>query len=135
MIKLTLPVYYTQEFKTKKSKTFLVGMNWYRNAFFHAQNTVKQHYHSLITNQLPSDKTYSEYQVTYTYYYKSKVSDLMNVVSLQSKFLNDALQSAGIVINDNVQYCKREIAVVGSQDKLNPRTEITIEEYTCANSS
>lgn len=27
-----LPIYYTQEFKTKPNKTSLVGMNLYRNA-------------------------------------------------------------------------------------------------------
>ena len=51
----------------------------------------------------------------------------MNVCSMQSKVLNDALQEAGIVVNDNVQYCVGELAEVGGVDKSNPRCEITIE--------
>jgi hypothetical protein len=54
----------------------------------------------------------------------------MNVVSLTSKFTNDALQIYGSVVNDNVQYCIKESAIVGGQDKVNPRVEITITPYT-----
>ena len=31
MIKLEFPIYYTQEFKTKKDRKLLVGLNNYRN--------------------------------------------------------------------------------------------------------
>ena len=48
MTKIVLPIYWTKEFKTKKDKTTLVGMNWYRNAYFIDQNKMKKHFHSLI---------------------------------------------------------------------------------------
>jgi hypothetical protein len=130
MIHLVLPVYYTQEFKTKPSKTFLVSMNWYRNAHHFIKNTLKKDYHELIGNQLkgvspiPND---SKYQVHYTYYYKSVTSDLPNVTPMTSKWLNDSLQSLGIVKNDDVRHLVREVHEVGYQDKENPRVEIKIK--------
>ena len=50
--KIILPIYFTQEFKTKDPKTFMVGMNFYRNAHHHLQNKVKVHYHSIVAEQL-----------------------------------------------------------------------------------
>jgi Holliday junction resolvase RusA-like endonuclease len=132
MINLTLPVYYEETFKTKPSKTFLLGMNVYRNIHFHLKNKVKVHFERLIVHQLLNldpPKIVGKYQIEYVYYYKSTVSDLMNVVSLISKFTNDALQNYGAVVNDNVQYCIKESATVGGQDKLNPRVEIKITPY------
>lgn len=124
---ITIPCYYTQEYKTKDDKTFLLSLNWYRNAFHHQQNAVKQHMHELIVPQLanmpPIDGTYS---VTYNYYYKSPVSDMTNVIPMASKWLNDVLQSCKLVPNDNVKYLIAEHHYVATQDKLNPRIEATI---------
>jgi Holliday junction resolvase RusA-like endonuclease len=133
MINLVLPVYYRETFKTKPSKVFLVGMNVYRNIHFHLKNKIKAHFEWLILDQLMKTdppKILGKYEITYTYYYKSSVSDLMNIVSLTSKFTNDALQTYGAVVNDNVQYCVKESAIVGGQDKLDPRVEIKITPYT-----
>jgi hypothetical protein len=133
MINLVLPVYYDETFKTKPSKTHFVGMNMYRNIHFHLKNKIKAHFEWLILDQLLKTnppKILGKYEIQYVYYYKSSVSDLMNVVSLTSKFTNDALQIYGSVVNDNVQYCIKESAIVGGQDKVNPRVEITITPYT-----
>jgi hypothetical protein len=133
MIKLNLPVYYDEVFKTKPTKTHFVGMNMYRNIHYHLKNKIKAHFEWLILDQLLKanpPKILGKYEITYTYYYKSSVSDLMNVVSLTSKFTNDALQTYGTVVNDNVQHCVKESAIVGGQDKLNPRVEIEVIALT-----
>lgn len=128
MIKLVLPVYYTQTYKTKPNKTILVGMNWYRNAHHFAQNTIKQEFSSIIKNQLVNYSiTFNKFEVEYVYYYKSKISDLSNVCSMASKIVLDSLQELNIVQNDNVQYCLRETFIVGLEDKSNPRIEVTIK--------
>ena len=122
MIKITLPVYYS----TPK-KTILVGLNWYRNACYFEQNKVKQLYHELIVTQLANSSVkLKTYQITYVYHYKSKISDLANVCAMMSKFLNDALQSLNIVINDNVQFLLEETYCAGTHDPINPRIEATI---------
>jgi len=123
-IKLTLPVYHN----TGK-KTIFLGMNWYRNAHFFTSNKVKQELEDIIINQIPANVTFDQYQIAYTYYFKSIISDLPNVTALGSKFLNDALKKAGVIKDDNVQYLKHESYSVGSQDKTNPRIEVIIGEY------
>ena len=132
MIHLTVPVYFTQEFKTKPAKTLFIGLNWYRNAHYFAQNAVKAHMSELILNQL-KDNTYAitgKYSVDYIYYYKSLVSDMSNVTPMVSKWVNDCLQEAKLVPNDNVKYLVRELHIVGGQDRDNPRVEVIVANYT-----
>ena len=129
MISLDLPIYYTFVKKTKKVNKVLVGMNWYRNAHFRSSNQVKQHYHKLIYSKIKQDqKIKGKYMLTYLLYPSNINSDLMNVVSVIDKFLNDALQDCGVVVNDNIKFYKHMIATVKEIDKINPRIEIIIEE-------
>ena len=129
MISLDLPIYYTFERKTKKDNKILVGMNWYRNAHFRNSNQVKQYYHELIfLKVLKSQRIKGSYQVEYLLYPSNANCDLMNVVSVIDKFLNDALQDCGVVVNDNVKFYKSMTAGVKEIDKINPRIEIIIEE-------
>jgi len=123
---ISLPVYYTQTFKTKPSRTFLVGMNWLRTAHHYLQNQVKQEYSNIFTPQLTNQqyKIKGKYEVAYEYYYKNKSSDLLNVGALMSKYFLDMAQKAGVVEEDNVHYCVKETFYVREQDKENPRMEI-----------
>lgn len=130
-LQITVPCYYTQTFQTKKSKTFLVGLNWSRNAHHYIQNTVKQTYSDIITPLLVQSgfKIKGTYEVAYVYNYKSKSSDLLNVGALMSKYFLDAAQKAGTVAEDNVQYCLKESFYVGVQNKENPSVDIFIRPY------
>ena len=126
-IHITIPVYYTQTFKTKADKTFLVNLNWFRNSHYHIKNEVKQYYTTLITQQLKSATPIKgPYELAFEYYYKSVVSDLDNVCAMANKSFNDAAQAIGLVENDNVKYCKKSCYFVGGADKENPRMEIYI---------
>lgn len=126
--KFSLPIYYTQNFKTKKSKTFLVGANWYRNAHFHISNEVKKHYHDLVKTSLNyiEGEALGNYSVKYKLFYRNSQSDLMNVVSVIDKFVNDAIQNIGLVKNDNVNFYDKCFIEVGGHDKTNPRLEVII---------
>ena len=137
-IHLTLPVYYTQTFKTKPDKTFLVGLNWYRSAHYFIKNEVKQYYNTLIIEQLEAisaPKLKGPYELAFKYYYKSVVSDLDNVCAMANKSFNDAAQAYGLVENDNVKYCRKSCYYVASQDKDNPRMEVFIRKFTPKDSS
>lgn len=124
---ITLPVYLNL---TKTKQTF-VAMSWFRNAHFHSQNKAKKMMHELLIPQLTNFRPVTlYYSVLYVYYYKNVVSDLPNAGALASKFFNDSLQTLNLVPNDNVKYLLAEHYVVGGQDKLNPRIEIHIKEYT-----
>ena len=129
MIIIELPIYYTFTKKTKKDNKVLVGMNWYRNAHFRSSNQVKQHYHKLIYSKVTqSQKLKDKYMVSYSLYPSNSKCDLMNVVSVIDKFLNDALQDSGVIVNDNIKYYKHMIATVEEVDRYNPRIEIKITE-------
>lgn len=127
---ITLPIYYTQTFKTKNDKTILVGMNWYRNCkVYFLLNAVKQHYHQLVSTQLPPAIA-GQYKLHIDIYYKNPSSDGANISALMEKFLLDALQEYGVTQNDNVTYHLGTTWSVAGQDKLNPRAEITLQEIT-----
>ena len=118
MIKLELPIYYTFQRKTKKDTKILVGMNWYRNAHFRNSNQIKKFYHELIfLKMLKSQRIKGSYQVEYLLYPSNANCDLMNVVSVIDKFLND-----------NIKFYKSMTAGVKEIDKYNPRIEIKIIE-------
>ena len=121
---ITIPVYYTQQYKTKDDKTLFLGLNWFRNAFFHQQNQVKRDMHEHTATQLSHISPMPEkYSVSYFYYYKSPVSDLPNVGPMASKWLMDTLQELRIVLNDNVKYLVEEHYYVAGKDTENPRIE------------
>ena len=129
MINIELPIYYAFERKTKKDNKILVGMNWYRNTHFRNSNQVKKYYHQLIQSKVKqSQKINGKYMVDYDLYASNSTCDLMNVVSVIDKFLNDALQEFGITTNDNIKFYKHMTATVKDIDKLNPRIEIMIKE-------
>jgi len=130
-----IPVYFVQEFKRKENKTWLVGLNWFRNAHFAVQNSVKQHYHKLISDLLEphvicSSCPLMSYKVSYTYFYKNVNSDMPNVIAFSSKVANDAFQELGYVINDNVQHLQAEHFYVGGRDSTNPRVHVVLETFT-----
>ena len=132
MVVISVPVYYTQTFKTKKPKTFLVNLNWARNSHYHIANKVKQHYNAMIIAELQlqnATRIEGPYEVAMKYYYKNKSSDLDNITSQMLKYANDAFQQYGLVENDNIKFCKRICSYVGDEDKDNPRVEIFIRQY------
>ena len=126
---VTLPIYYTQEFKTKSNKTSLVGMNLYRNAHHFLQNDMKKYFQSLVIEQLPAvAEVIQQFTVTYKLYYKSPVCDGSNIIALIEKFYLDSLKEHGLIADDNVKYHLGSSWTIIEQDKENPRVEVTIHK-------
>lgn len=127
MITLTLPIYYTQEFKTKPNKTTLLGMNAYRNWHHFTQNSAKTWFSELVGNLLPPNpETFDKFHMTYQVFYKSTACDGSNIIALSEKFVLDALKTHGIITDDNVKHHLGSAWILGGQDKDNPRVIITI---------
>lgn len=124
MITIKIPVYITLG-----SKTHFLSMNAYRNWHYFTSNKIKQLVESEIASQLPYNTTLTQYKISYTYNYKSKVSDLPNVCALASKYLNDAIKANNIILDDNIQFLKSETYLVGVQSKDDPHILATISEY------
>ena len=124
---LILPIYYTKNYVRKPSKTFLVNMNWYRNAFHHLSNEVKTYYHDLVKEQVKdSDETFNKYTLHTKVFYKNKSCDGRNIVPVIEKFVLDALQEAEVTTEDTVKEDLGGSWEVADQDKDNPRVEIEI---------
>lgn len=124
MTTVTLPIHYTQTYKTKKSKTFLVGMNWYRNAHYLVSNKVKSAYHCMVYKQL-NGLTFNKIKLEYRVYVGRRNTDGHNIRAVIEKFFLDGLVEGGHIKDDSIDY------VVGDTsyyflDKENPRIEITI---------
>ncbi len=130
MIELSLPIYFTKEFKTKPSKTFLVNLNWFRNAHHFIQNDVKQHFHELIAEKLDTNKSRIEgkYTLDISLYYKNTNCDASNIIAMSEKYVLDALQGLNVVKQDSVRYHVGTTWQVVEQDKDNPRVVIKIKE-------
>lgn len=126
MTTITLPIHYTQTFKTKKPKTILVGMNWYRNAHFLVSNKVKSHYHEMVWDILPRQK-FTKVRLEYRVFVGRRNTDGHNIRSVIEKFFLDSLVEGGYIADDSIDF------VVGDTssyylDKDNPRIEISIIE-------
>ncbi len=125
-ITFTVPIYYKQFFKTKPYKTFLIGMNWYRNAHFIMTNKVKKSYHELI-EKIVGDEKFTKVKVHYKIVLGRKGIDGHNVRSVIEKFVLDGLVNHGTVPDDTAQVVvsdSAEYTVSGG----NERAEITITE-------
>lgn len=130
---ISLPIYYTKEYKTKPSKTWLVNLNWYRNAYYHEQNEVKQYYNTLIANLDLPNPIEGEYTLDIKVFYKNAASDGHNIANMFEKFVLDALQELSIVKQDNVKYHLGTIWSIGGCDTQNPRVEIEIKPVITEN--
>ena len=128
MIKFSLPIYYTKEFKTKKWTTHLVGANWFRNLHPHEKNKLKQGYHKLVSEALRDTDTriLGKYSTEYKYCFKSSVSDASNVISQVEKFALDGLKEYGYITDDSVRFHVQSDGWTVEEDKTNPRLEIII---------
>ena len=105
----------------------MVGTNWYRNAHYHIKNKVKQHYHQLVSDQQSQlSPITSTYALDIKVYYKNTNCDGQNIANMAEKFCLDAFQELGIVQQDNVKFHLGTTWSISGQDKLNPRTEITL---------
>lgn len=125
-MKIVLPIYYTQEYKTKADKSFLVGLNWYRNAHYMISNKVKHWYHEEVAKQITRER-FDKVRVHYDVYAARNGTDGPNIRSILEKFVLDGLVVAGVLPDDKIG-----ILLGDSSDYYidgeNPRIEITINK-------
>jgi len=125
-MKLILPIYYEQVFKTKKNKTILVNMGWYRNAHYQILNKVKAHYHDLVREQCTNEQ-FNNPLIQFKIYAKRKGTDGGNIRSVIEKFALDGLVKAGVIPDDTIKYINKDMSEY-FYDKNNPRAEIYLTE-------
>lgn len=129
MVRLSFPIYYTIERKTRKNSTFLVALNWARNCHHFTLNKVKHHYHDLVLkSKLEQNIVISSKRIKVHYkIYTKRTTDGGNIRSIIEKFVLDGLVEHGIIKDDNVTIVIGDSAEYYAV-KENFRAEIYIEE-------
>jgi hypothetical protein len=129
-MRFNLPIYWTETFKTKPSKTHLVGMNFYRNAHYIQQNNLKRDLSEALHKQLCSSPQHvlTRFEVEYQLYYKNPSSDPSNTIALSEKIFLDFAQEANLIKQDNVIHHLKSTWTVAGKDVTDPRVEITLKE-------
>ena len=115
--------------KTKKAKRVSLNMNTYRNLHHRTSNDAKKAYTKLVSEQLINLEIQTPVEITYKVYKGSnRRLDKMNVISVVSKFLLDAITEYGCWEDDNDIYVKTETILPTELDRVNPRVEVIIKE-------
>ena len=115
--------------KTKAHKRVSLNMNTYRNLHHRTSNDAKKAYTKLVSEQLIDLDIQTPVEITYKVYKASnRRLDKMNVISVVSKFLLDAITEYGCWEDDNDIYVKTETILPTELDRVNPRVEVIIKE-------
>lgn len=111
--------------KTTKDKRVPINLNWYRNAQHFESNQVKKQYMETVKSQLNGLQLDTPVEVTYQVFKPTRRRlDKMNVASITSKFLLDAMSDLGVWEDDNDDFVKTEIILPTIHDKGNERVEV-----------
>jgi len=127
--KITSPLFVILPRKTKTDKKVYLNMNTYRNLHHRTSNDAKIAYLETIREQLDGLTIQTPVEITYKVLKGSKRRlDKMNVISVVSKFLLDAITECGCWVDDNDDYVKTETILPTELDRDKPRVEILIKE-------
>ncbi len=127
--KIISPLHVIIPRKTKKDRRIALNMNVYRNLHHSVNGQAKKLYLELIREQLEGLHIQTPVEITYKVFKPTKrILDKMNVVSVVSKFLLDAITELGCWQDDNDLYIKTETILPTEIDRINPRVEVTIKE-------
>ena len=111
--------------KTTKDKRIPINLNWYRNAQYFENNQVKKQYMETVKSQLEGLQLQTPVEVTYQVFKPTRRRlDKINVASITSKFLLDAMSNLGVWEDDNDNFIKTETILPTIHDKGNERVEV-----------
>lgn len=127
-VKLICPFHVMLPRKTKADKKMPINLNAYRNWHPMVESQVKKKYAEIMWPQIQHLVFDGEVEITYQVFKPSKRRlDKMNVLSITSKYLLDAISEAGCWEDDNDDIVKDEHLKPTELDRNNPRVEVTIK--------
>lgn len=127
--KIISPLHVIIPRKTKKDRRIALNMNVYRNLHHSVNGQAKKLYLELLREQLEGLHIQTPVEITYKVFKPTKrILDKMNVVSVVSKFLLDAITELGCWEDDNDNFVKTETILPTEIDRSNPRVEVLIKE-------
>ena len=111
----------------KKNKKISINLNIYRNLHYLVESKCKKQFKEEIRSQIESVEFETPVEITYQVFKQSKRRlDKMNVISICSKYLMDAITEFGCWPDDDDETIKKEIILPTELDRENPRIEVTI---------
>ena len=117
--------FYMHVLINKKQKKVPINLNWYRNAHYRESSKVKKEFAFAVCDQLIGVEIETPVEVTYKVFKPiNNRLDKMNVASIASKFLLDALSEFGVWDDDNDDNVKTETILPTELDRENPRIEV-----------
>lgn len=127
--KIISPLHVIIPRKTKKDRRIALNMNVYRNLHHSVNGQAKKLYLELLREQLEGLHIQTPVEITYKVFKPTKrILDKMNVISVVSKFLLDAITELGCWEDDNDNFVKTETILPTEIDRSNPRVEVLIKE-------
>ena len=127
--KIISPLFVDLPRKTIKDKRVYLNMNTYRNLHHRLNNDAKKMYLEEVRSQLEGKEIQTPVSIFYKVFKGSnRRLDKMNVVSVVSKFLLDAVTELKCWEDDNDDYVKTETILPTELDRDFPRVEIIIKE-------
>lgn len=127
--KIVSPLYVLVPRRLKKDRKIALNLNIYRNLHHSVNGLAKKVYTEMMKEQLQNLNIKTPVEITYQVFKPTKrILDKMNVVSVVSKFLLDAITSYGCWEDDNDNFVKTETILPTEIDRSNPRVEIFIKE-------
>ena len=126
-ILITAPLYIDVERKTMKPKRYYINMNTYRNLHHRVNGMLKKMYLEAVREQLEGVVIETPCDIIYRVIKPTKRRlDKMNVISVTSKYLLDAITELGCWEDDNDDFVKKETVLPTEYEKDNGRVEILI---------
>ena len=127
-MKIISPLYIDLPRVRTKPKRVYLNMNAYGNTNTFTNNEVKKAYLEMIREQVEGKVIVTPVEITYRVLKGSKRRlDKLNVISVVSKYLMDALVTCCCFPDDNDDYIKTETILPTKYDKNNGRVEINIK--------
>lgn len=131
MKNLLLKCPFTIKASPRGKKKYAINLNQYMNWHYQVKNNLKKNYKEIMRSQLEGIEIEAPVEVTYKVYKPSlRRMDKMNVVSITSKFLMDAISEFGCWEDDNDDVIKKETILPTELDRDNPRIEVEIKSIT-----
>lgn len=127
-ILIVAPLYIDIKRKTLKDKRVYINLNTYRNLHYAVSNKIKKMYAEVVREQIEGVIIDTPVEIFYKVYKPTRRKlDKMNVISITSKFLLDAITELGCWEDDNDDFVKTETILPTEYDKNNGRVEILIK--------
>lgn len=105
------------------------NLNQYRQAHYRTTNALKKEFKEIITDDVLDLPVMERVKIHYIIHYENKrLFDIDNIVSVISKYAQDALVELGRLPDDNFKHIVQITGTVGTIDREHPHVEMRIKE-------